>query len=238
LSKDILDLDHCGGPYDLTQANRETGYHLGPGTLAEQAVIALFTAEPALVVGKRLLHVGIGNSAVYRAIGDQVSEFVGLTVGLPEKINFEKTFGHPQHAKIHFANKHDPRNYGRIVGPFAAIVDVNLKSFACCEQHFHDMMVLCVDGLASSGVIITAATGLEFGWSATTRRANTPGVSAEQAAQNWRILGERGLRQLGEKYHLTLEAHVVRGVAHWHGQFDFSGEPKISDETLWLLRKG
>jgi hypothetical protein len=115
---------------------------------------------------------------------------------------------------------------------------VNLKSFACCEQHFQDMMALYVDRLAPDGVIITAATGLRFGWSAATRLANTPGVSAGEAARSWRILGEQGVQQLGERYGLTLEKHAVRGVAHWHGQFDLSGEPEIADESLWLLRKG
>ena len=238
LNKDVLNLDHCGGPYDLTEANRETGYHPWPGTLAEQAVIAFFKANPTRIARKRLLHLGIGNSSIFRAVGDQVSKFVGLTVGLPEKIHFEQTFGHPAHAEIHFASKHDPRNYDKIVGPFDIIVDVNLKSFACCEQHFQDMMALYVDRLAPDGVIITAATGLRFGWSAAKRLANTPGVSAGEAGRSWRILGEQGVQQLGERYGLTLEKHAVRGVAHWHGQFDLSGEPDIADESLWLLRKG
>jgi hypothetical protein len=100
------------------------------------------------------------------------------------------------------------------------------------------MMALYVDRLAPNGVMITAATGLRFGWSAAKRLANTPGVSAGEAGRSWRILGEQGVQQLGERYGLTLEKHAVRGVAHWHGQFDLSGEPDIADESLWLLRKG
>ncbi|HEX3494802.1 MAG TPA: hypothetical protein VHT48_05460, partial [Methylocella sp.] len=135
--KDVLNLDHSGGPYDLTEANRETGYHPWPGTLAEQAVIAFFKANPTRVAGKRLLHLGIG----------------------------------------------------------------------------------------------------KFGWSTAKRLANTPCVSVGEAARSWRILGEQGVQQLGERYGLALEKHAVRGVAHWHGQFDLSGEPEIADESLCCFAK-
>jgi hypothetical protein len=115
---------------------------------------------------------------------------------------------------------------------------VNLKSFACCEQHFQDMMAMYVDRLEPGAAIITTSTGLSFGWSPPKRIAYTPGASADETARRWRILGEQGLQQLGERYGLALEQHTLCGVAHWHGQQDLSGEPEIADETLWLLCKG
>jgi hypothetical protein len=235
---EVLNLSHCGGPYDLTRANLETGWHLSPTTLEEQAVIRFLKEDPTRVTEKRLLHVGIGNSSIFRVFGHQLSAFVGLTVNLPEKVRFEETFGYPAHAKIYFANKHDVRNFDGIVGPFDLIVDVNLKSYACCERHFQDMMAGYVNRLAPDGMTITAGTGLRFGWPGNTPIANTPGVAIDEAARNWRVLGEEGLEQLSERYHLKLERCFVHGVAHWHGQKDETGEPQIADETLWLLSKG
>jgi hypothetical protein len=87
-------------------------------------------------------------------------------------------------------------------------------------------------------MIVTAGTGLGFGWPGNTPIAYTPGVSIDEAARNWRVLGEEGLEHLSERYQLKLERCFVQGVAHWHGQKDETGEPQIADEILWLLSKG
>ena len=233
----VAHLSHCGGPYDLTEANLATGYNAYPGTLAEQAMIAFLGANPDLVAGKRILHVGLGNSSIFRAYGHRFAAFTGLTVGLPEKLYFEATFGCPANVEIHLANKHDPRNYAKIQGPFDLIIDVNLKSFACCEVHFHDMLMFYVARLNHGGVVLTAASGLAFGWPGNTPQACTPGAAADSASQAWRILGEDGLKDLAEQYGLSVESHELRGIPHWQGMRDTSGPPIISDETLWMLKK-
>ena len=237
LSSDAVHLTHCGGPYDLAEANFTTGYHIRPTTLAEQAIVIFLNENPALVVGKRVLHVGIGNSSIFRAYGNQIAAFAGLTVGLPEKSYFDQTFGRRTDVEIYLANKHDPRNYHKIEGLFDLIIDVNLKSYACCERHFHDMLAFYLDRLAFEGTILTAASGLEDGWPGNTAQAYTPGAASDRVSQEWRILGERGLRTLSEQYDLRLERHEITNVAHWHGRRDSSGPPTIGHETLWTLNK-
>jgi hypothetical protein len=90
-----------------------------------------------------------------------------------------------------------------------------------------------VNRLAPDGMIITSGAGLRFGWP-----GYTPGVSIDEAARNWRVLGDEGLEQLSERYHLKLDRCFVPGIVHGHGQKDETGEPQIADETLWLLSKG
>jgi hypothetical protein len=237
LKNDVEHLSHCGGPYDLTEANFGTGYNAYPGTLAEQAMIAFLGANPELAAGRRVLHVGIGNSSIFNAHGHRFAAFTGLTVGLPEKVYFEETFGRPANVEIHLANKHDPRNYGKIRGPFDLIIDANLKSYACCETHFHDMLMFYVSRLTFGGAILTAASGVGCGWPGNTPQACTPGAASDSASQEWRILGESGLRALARQYELRLEAHQLKGIPHWHGKRDTSGPPIIGDETLWMLWK-
>ncbi len=228
---------HCGGPYELTEANFTTGWHTSPTTLDEQAIAVLFRKRPSLFVGKLVLHVGIGNSSLFREFGNKMAAFTGLTIGMPEKLYFQSEFADAPNATVIFANKHDPGTFKTIGGKFDLIIDVNLKSFACCEEHFHRTFSFYVERLRPTGVILTAASGLRFGWSGNTSKAYTPGASSDSAAQIWRVLGEEGLRALSERHGLVLESHELRSVPNWHGQGDCSRLPAKNDETLWLLRK-
>lgn len=198
-----------------------------PTTDAETAVIAYLGPRPPRCVGMSLLHVGIGNSSLFATHGSDLERFVGITVSLSEQLFHNSKFANAKHAKIVLANKHDPRSYSQIEGKFDFIVDVNLKSFACCESHFDQLMALYADRLESSGAIITAESGVLFGWGGNTNVAHTPGASLDPSAREQRILGISGLKQLSTRYGLELSSISV----------PLSAGTSLSEEILWILRK-
>ena len=226
---------HCGGPFDLTSAHTISCYELQPTTLAEMAIISYLSHQPDLYANKSILHVGIGNGSMYSALHAHLAAYVGLTISLPEKHEFQVRFTHAQNATVLLANKHDPRVYPTIPGRFDLIVDVNLKSYACCEAHFQSMMRFYVERLRSGGQIITAETGLVFGWPGNTQRAFTPGADPNPEAAQHRALGVGGLRRLAEEYGMLLNSVCMCDIRHLHGSAD--GEHMVSDETVWFLER-
>jgi hypothetical protein len=192
----ILPFADCGGPFDLAPGQTMPSWDSMPTTLAEMAVIAYLEQRPEQYVGKSLLHVGIGNSSLFATLGRKLEKFVGLTISLPEQQFFQQRFADANATKIILANKHDPRAYSQIDKELDLIVDVNLKSFACCEKHFDQLMALYAQRLARGVVIITALSGIVFGWGGKTRAAHTPGACLDPSDRDNRILGKSGLVQI------------------------------------------
>jgi hypothetical protein len=215
--------DDCGGPFDLTPAHTISSWESQPTTSAETAVISYLKRRPALYVGKTLLHVGIGNGSLFKAIGEDVEIYVGVTISIPELRLFEEWFAEQKQARAILANKHDPREFSRIGSAFDIIVDVNLKSFACCERHFDATITYYASCLKPQGMIVTAESGVVWGWQGNTNVAHTPGAGSNALDAEHRVLGVDGLVQLGARYCLDLAAVTV-------GATQASGS-----ETLWIL---
>jgi len=106
-------------------------------------------------------------------------------------------------------NKYDPRMYGRIPGDYDIIVDTLLKSVACCEKHFEQMMEFFASRLVTGGMLITTESGVQWGWKGNTKRAYTPGAQLDPSIGAFRVLGRDGLGGLGERLGLTLSSAAV-----------------------------
>jgi hypothetical protein len=109
-----------------------------------------------------LLHVGIGNSLLARRFSPRCRLIDGITVSDPER----------QHAlSLGLANYRPflTSKYGTglpavVPGPYDAIIDNNLASFACCGFHLMVMFSNYRLLLRSGGCILTDALGMA--WSA------------------------------------------------------------------------
>lgn len=216
--------DDCGGPHCLLPSHTVSAWESKPTTCAERAVIAYLTETKPRCRGKNLLHVGLGNGSLFKATRAELRSFVGITISEPELQEFRRRFGDASEARILLANKHDPRFFAAIGSEFDVIVDVNLKSYACCEKHFHETMSFFGHSLAEGGTLLTAQSGLEFGWAGNTAVAHTPGADASAYAQD-RVLGVDGLQGLATKLGLRCRRLQI--------------EPGggCSAETLWILEK-
>jgi hypothetical protein len=222
-----ITFEDCGGPFDLTPAHTISSWESKPTTEAEAAVIAFLQCRPRLYAGKRLLHVGIGNCSLPGALARDLAAYVGLTISPPEKQLFEEKFAATEGVRVILANKHDPRAYSKIEGRFDLIVDVNLKSFTCCEKHFDQLMDFYTERLNPGATLVTAESGVLFGWAGNINVAYTPGAQLHASVAQLRVLGLDGLARLSRRFGLTLTC--VRSTAI-HDAF-------AADETLWLLAK-
>jgi hypothetical protein len=217
----------CGGPFELTAAHTISSWESQPTTEAETAVIAFLEQRPQLYAGKRLLHVGVGNCSLPVALVDDLAAYVGLTISLPEKRLFEEKFAATGHMRVLLTNKYDPRDYSRIDDFFDLIIDVNLKSFACCEKHFNQLMALCTERLKSGATLITAESGVLWGWAGNTNVAHTPGAQVDPSLAEDRVLGLDGLKRLSRNFGLDLTWVVPAAI----------GYAPAAMEKLWLLSK-
>ncbi len=199
-------LEDCGGPFDLTPDHTISSFESQPTSEAEAAIIAFLRSEPQRHVGKRLLHVGVGNSSLPFEFVADLAEYVGITISLPELELFEQECAGIENASAMLANKYDPRAYAGITGQFDIIIDTVLKSYACCEKHFDRMMEFFASKLTIRGTLITTESGVQWGWKGNTKRAYTPGAQIDPSIGKYRVLGRDNLERLGERLGLALSA--------------------------------
>jgi hypothetical protein len=193
----------CGGPFDIEPAHAITCWEDQPLSPAEATLMHYLLAEPEQVRGRRVFHIGIGNSELPKALDGLIGEYVGITISAPELQRFECELASRPGMSGLLMNKHDPRLFSQITGEFDFIVDTLLKSCTCCQKHFDETMDFFASKLAPNGVILTTRNGVNFGWSGTRKRAYTPGSQSDPAVQSSRVLGEEGLKRLAAKLGLS-----------------------------------
>lgn len=109
--------------------------------------------------GKRVLHIGIGNSGLARRFHRRVGQIVGTTIDQPE-IDVAQSLALPNYAFV-LHNKYSARN-GDVPGTFDFIVDNNPTSPCCCIRHLADLFEFYAEKLGENGQIVTDREGL--GW--------------------------------------------------------------------------
>jgi hypothetical protein len=119
----------------------------------EQDILAYLKRRRA---PKRILHIGVGTSLLFREFGGVVVQ--GLT-----KDGMEAQRAAELGYEAILCNKYDVPSYaGKIRGPFDVIVDVNIRSYACCESHFLEYMRFLEGSVAENGVLLTGQRGLAY----------------------------------------------------------------------------
>lgn len=218
-------LEDCGGPFDLTPDHTITSWESMPTSPAETAIIKFLKSERQRYVGKRLLHVGIGNSSLPTEFSAELAEYVGITISFPEIAQFERNLANAENARAILLNKYDPRMYSKLSGTFEIIIDTLLKSFSCCEKHFEKMMEFFVSKLSVEGMLLTTEAGLRWGWRGNTKVAHTPGAQTDPSIGQFRTLGFEELGYLCER--LNLSASFT----------DVAVDPGINDCVVSLVKK-
>ena len=125
-------------------------------TTKDQRRIEEFIA-PRLTARSRILHVGIGSSALALRFSREVEWIDGLTISQAEQ----------QHAlgldlpgyDVRLMNKYS-RDFAAMTSAYDFILDNNPSSFACCLRHFQRMMLAYRSRLAPGGMLVSDLLGL------------------------------------------------------------------------------
>lgn len=119
---------------------------------------AITAALPGLArEHSRILHVGVGSSALARRWAARVAGIDGLTVVEAELAHAER-LGLANY-RVFLADKYREIP---VQGPYDLILDNNLSSFTCCRSHFREMFSRYVDLLAPGGSILTERRGMAY----------------------------------------------------------------------------
>ncbi|MDH4469033.1 MAG: hypothetical protein QE271_13325 [Bacteriovoracaceae bacterium] len=113
---------------------------------------------------EKILHIGIGNSLFaksFRLIAPSV-EIHGITCDQLEIEHAQKNG--IVYKTVFETNKYDPHALKKLYGygNFDIIIDNNLSSFSCCNQHFFLLLKTYAQLLAPNGWIITDRVGLAY----------------------------------------------------------------------------
>ena len=126
----------------------------------DEKEITDFLNKSKLSEDKSLLHMGIGNSYIalnlinYRCID-------GITISNNELIK-AKNLNIPNY-EIYFKNKYSKGDLlSNRVGFYDLIIDNNLKSFACCNHAFEDLINKYKNYLNKKGSIISSFRGMNW----------------------------------------------------------------------------
>ena len=107
--------------------------------------------------GGSILHVGIGDSSLARKVSKLFTQIDGIT-----NTRQEERMGNElglSNYKIYFMNKHDPIELNKL-GTYDLISDVNLKSFACCQEHWETYLKTILSKLKKGGRLVSHKDGL------------------------------------------------------------------------------
>jgi len=109
---------------------------------------------------KSILHIGNGKDYLYKLFKNVPTlKIDGITVGIIEYEN-SLLFNDPRY-RIFLFNKNNPK-LDLILGKYDFIIDVNLFSYKCCEEHGSNYFKILVNHLNPNGLILTHTEGLFY----------------------------------------------------------------------------
>jgi len=132
-------------------------------TEAERECTAYLKGHSAFQ-GRRALDVGVGASHFYQELHSFYGRVDGITVVDSE---IEVSRGLPKSSCMYYVvkqNKYDidglSNSFSSVLTPsYNAIVDVNLKMFACCEDHWKEYFYYIINCVTPGGVLLTHTAG-------------------------------------------------------------------------------
>jgi hypothetical protein len=107
-----------------------------------------------------ILHIGIGNSFLASKLNNY-KEIIGITISQNEIMHaLSKNI---RNYKYFFLNKYKENSLDIFINKkFDIIIDVNMKSFSCCDDAFHNLFIQYTCLLKNNGFIISHKNGLKW----------------------------------------------------------------------------
>ena len=128
-----------------------------------------------LYQGKKMLHIGIGNSSIFKELSDVFGQIDGVT-------NMHQELERAGKYRVYLINKYNLDELSKIDSDYDVIVDVSLKSYACCNEHWLGFMKAVINKLKIGGRLISHTGG--FGGHASPNFDNSTNI-----AEIYQLLG-------------------------------------------------
>ena len=109
---------------------------------------------------KKILHIGIGNSYIANNLNN-FYKIDGISISKNE-LDFAKK-QNTKNYNVYFQNKFSRDNLlNSKLKFYDIIIDVNLKSFSCCDKAFNKLFELYKTILNNNGILITGRAGMKW----------------------------------------------------------------------------
>ena len=107
-----------------------------------------------LYKGGKILHIGIGNTSIAKEFRDVFKQIDGIT-----NSQQELEAGKQVNDRVYLLNKYDLKEFVKIDYNYDVIVDVSLKSYACCNEHWLKFIEDVLEKLNIGGRLISHTGG-------------------------------------------------------------------------------
>jgi hypothetical protein len=127
---------------------------------SDEKYILNFLQNKISINKKKILHVGIGNSYIEENLKN-FNRIDGVSLSGSEIINGQKK--NINNYKIYFLNKFSKKTlFNNKLCHYDIIIDVNLKSYACCDIAFNHLFKQYLKMLKPKGIIISGKNGMRW----------------------------------------------------------------------------
>ncbi len=157
-----LDYDHvlCPNGCKLFNDNKNFSYWEEKEVTSEENDIVNYINKHNVFLNNRILHVGIGNSYLAKNL-NKTFIIDGISISNNEIILANNL--NINNYKCHFQNKYSDKNIlDEQKNLYSIIIDINLKSYACCDVAFIKLIERYKKILLHGGMIITSLAGMKW----------------------------------------------------------------------------
>lgn len=138
---------------DSVGPNEDRGWLGKPPTVDEREIADWMSTRP---LPARILHVGVGGGYLTSRFGARVAQAV-------TRHGAEAASAEARGLETIVCNKYDIRSYASLLAiPFDCIVDPNIRSYSCCDEHFGEFMELMRRSLSRGGALLTSRHGMDY----------------------------------------------------------------------------
>jgi hypothetical protein len=130
-------------------------------TESEQECINYVLQRSDLLQDSYALDIGIGASKFYSDTKNIFKGIDGITIiDLEISLGYQASAGSNTEYRLFNQNKYNVSALDKILDrKYSIIVDVNLKMFACCQEHWEQYLYKVISKLAYGGKLITHTAG-------------------------------------------------------------------------------
>ena len=160
----FLNLNHakskCVNGCELFNDRQLFSYWESNKVTSDEKCILNFLQNKISINKKKILHVGIGNSYIEENLNN-FNRIDGVSLSGSEIINAQKK--KIKNYKIYFLNKFSKRTlFNKKLSHYDIIIDVNLKSYACCDIAFNHLFKQYLKMLKPKGIILSGKNGMKW----------------------------------------------------------------------------